>query len=211
MRNRITIPNGLYGITGEAFSNGKSNIQCVEDMIRAGIKIIQYREKDKPIRDKINDIKKIRELCRKNKVLFIVNDHVDVAILVDADGVHVGQEDMHPSDVRELIGPNKIIGLSTHSPEEGLASLKEDIDYIGVGPIFPTTTKDRAAVGFKYLHFAVENIDIPFVAIGGIKEHNIKAIIEAGAERICLVSEIIGAEDINKKVKKLNKIMESKN
>ena len=211
MRNRIEIPTGLYGITGEAFSNGKSNLRCAEDMIKSGIKIIQYREKDKPIREKIKDMKEIRELCRKEGVLFIVNDHVDVAILVDADGVHVGQEDMHPSDVRALIGPHKIIGLSTHSPEEGMASLDEDIDYIGVGPIFPTTTKDREAVGLQYLDFAVKNLDIPFVAIGGIKEHNIKEIIKAGAERICLVSEVIGAEDINKKVKKLNKLMENKN
>ena len=210
MRNRIVIPAGLYGITGEAFSNGKSNLQCVENMIKAGIKIIQYREKDKPIRDKIDDIKKIRELCRENKVLFIVNDHVDIAVLVDADGVHVGQEDMHPSDVRELIGPDKIIGLSTHSQEEGLASLKEDIDYIGVGPIFPTTTKDRAAVGLEYLDFAVKNLDIPFVAIGGIKEHNMEKILEAGAKRICLVSEIIGAKDITQKIQKLNQIIEKK-
>ncbi|WP_319202513.1 thiamine phosphate synthase [uncultured Ilyobacter sp.] len=210
MRSRITIPTGLYGITGEAFSNGKSNLQCVESMIKAGIKIIQYREKDKPLRDKINDIKKIRELCRENEVLFIINDHVDMAILVDADGVHIGQEDMHPSDVRQLIGPDKIIGLSTHSQEEGLASLEEDIDYIGVGPIFPTTTKDRKAVGLDYLDFAVKNLDIPFVAIGGIKEHNIEKIVKAGADRICLVSEVIGAQDIAKKVQRLNEIVEKK-
>jgi thiamine-phosphate pyrophosphorylase len=209
MRNRISIPTGLYGITGEAFSNGKGNLQCAKDMISAGIKLIQYREKDKPIRDKIGEIKEIRELCRKNGVIFIVNDHVDVAILVDADGVHVGQEDMHPSDVRALLGPDKIIGLSTHSPEEGLSSLDEDIDYIGVGPIFPTTTKDIAAVGLEYLNFAVKNLDIPFVAIGGIKEHNIHEIVKAGAQRICLVSEIIGADNIDKKVKKLNNIIET--
>ncbi|WP_319370447.1 thiamine phosphate synthase [uncultured Ilyobacter sp.] len=211
MRNRINIPTGLYGITGETFSNGKSNLQCVENMIKSGIKIIQYREKDKPIRDKITDIKKIRALCKKEKVLFIVNDHVDVAMLVDADGVHIGQEDMHPSDVRKLIGPDRIIGLSTHSQKEGLASLKEDIDYIGVGPIFPTTTKNRNAVGLEYLDFAVKNLDIPFVAIGGIKEHNIKDILKSGADRICLVSEIIGAENINKKIQQLNQIIENKN
>lgn len=208
MRDRIDIPSGLYGITGEDFSNGKSNLQCVKEMISAGIKIIQYREKNKAVRDKIREIKEIRELCREEGVLFIINDHVDMAILVDADGVHVGQEDMHPSDVRALVGPDKIIGLSTHSPEEGLASLKEDVDYIGVGPIFPTTTKDKDAVGLEYLDFAVKNLDIPFVAIGGIKEHNIHDIVQAGAERICLVSEIIGADNIDEKIKRLNNIIE---
>ena len=193
MRNRIEIPNGIYGITGDNFSKGKSNYLCVEEMIKGGIKIIQYRDKIKNTREKIEEVKEIRELCRRNGVIFIVNDNVDIAVLVDADGVHVGQEDMHPDDIRKIIGENKIIGLSTHSPEQAKEAEKNlNIDYIGVGPIFPTTTK-----------YVAKNLKIPFVAIGGIKAHNIDNIIAKGAQCISLVSEIVGADSIVDKVKEL--------
>lgn len=204
MRNRIIIPEGIYGITGENFANGKTNLQCVEEMIRGGIKIIQYREKNKSLGEKLKEAREIREVCKKNGVVFIVNDNIDIAILVDADGVHVGQDDIPPSEVRKLIGEDKIIGLSTHSPEQGKKAFENsDVDYIGVGPIFPTTTKDTAPVGLEYLEYVVNNLDIPFVAIGGIKDYNIDKIIERGAKRICLVSDIVGAENISEKVKSL--------
>ncbi|WP_278539077.1 thiamine phosphate synthase [Fusobacterium varium] len=205
MRNRIDIPKGLYGITGDNFANGKSNYECVEEMIKGGIKIVQYRDKFKSTREKVEEAKAIKKLCHKNNVLFIVNDDVAVAMLVDADGVHVGQDDMKPDDVRKLIGINKIIGLSTHSEEQGMAAYNnENVDYIGVGPIFPTTTKDTAPVGLEYLEFAVKNLYLPFIAIGGIKEDNIDEIIKRGAQRICLVSDIVGAENICKKIINLN-------
>lgn len=205
MRNRIDIPKGLYGITGDNFANGKSNYECVEEMIKGGIKIVQYRDKFKSTREKVEEAKAIKKLCHKNNVLFIVNDDVAVAMLVDADGVHVGQDDMKPDDVRKLIGINKIIGLSTHSEEQGMAAYNnENVDYIGVGPIFPTTTKDTVPVGLEYLEFAVKNLHLPFIAIGGIKEYNIDEIIKRGAQRICLVSDIVGAENICKKIINLN-------
>lgn len=198
MRNRIEIPKGIYGITGDNFSNGRSNYFCVEEMIKGGIKIVQYRAKTKDTREKVKEAREIRELCRKNGVIFIVNDNVDIALLVDADGVHIGQEDMHPDDVRKLIGDNKIIGLSTHSEKQGMEAYKNpNVDYIGVGPIFPTTTKDTTPVGLGYLEYAVKNLDLPFIAIGGIKAHNIDAIIAKGAQRVCLVSEIVGADSIS--------------
>ncbi|MDD7262603.1 MAG: thiamine phosphate synthase [Fusobacterium mortiferum] len=198
MRNRIEIPKGIYGITGDNFSNGRSNYFCVEEMIKGGIKIVQYRAKTKDTREKVKEAREIRELCRKNGVIFIVNDNVDIALLVDADGVHIGQEDMHPDDVRKLIGDNKIIGLSTHSEKQGMEAYKNpNVDYIGVGPIFPTTTKDTTPVGLGYLEYAVKNLDLPFVAIGGIKAQNIDAIIAKGAQRVCLVSEIVGADSIS--------------
>ena len=198
MRNRIEIPKGIYGITGDNFSNGRSNYFCVEEMIKGGIKIVQYRAKTKDTREKVKEAREIRELCRKNGVIFIVNDNIDIALLVDADGVHIGQEDMHPDDVRKLIGDNKIIGLSTHSEKQGMEAYKNpNVDYIGVGPIFPTTTKDTTPVGLGYLEYAVKNLDLPFVAIGGIKAHNIDAIIAKGAQRVCLVSEIVGADSIS--------------
>ncbi|WP_427042093.1 thiamine phosphate synthase [Fusobacterium sp. SB021] len=208
MRERIIIPEGIYGITGDNFAHGKSNLECVKAMIEGGIKIIQYRDKTKSIKEKVKEAREIRELCKRNEVVFIVNDHVDIAILVDADGVHIGQDDMDPSDVRKLIGDNKIIGLSTHSEEQGMkAYLNPDVDYIGVGPIFPTTTKDTAPVGLGYLEYAVKNLHLPFTAIGGIKEHNLHEIISRGAKNVCLVSDIVGADNITEKVKELQKLM----
>lgn len=208
MRERIIIPEGIYGITGDNFAHGKSNFECVKAMIDGGIKIIQYRDKTKSIKEKVKEAREIRELCKRNGVIFIVNDHVDIAILVDADGVHIGQDDMDPSDVRKLIGDNKIIGLSTHSEEQGMkAYLNPDVDYIGVGPIFPTTTKDTAPVGLGYLEYAVKNLHLPFTAIGGIKEHNLHEIISRGAKNVCLVSDIVGADNITEKVKELQKLM----
>lgn len=205
MRDRIIIPEGIYGITGDNFAHGKSNLQCVKAMIEGGIKIIQYRDKTKSIKEKVKEAREIKELCRENGVVFIVNDHVDIALLVDADGVHIGQDDMEPSDVRKLIGDDKIIGLSTHSEEQGMkAYLNPDVDYIGVGPIFPTTTKDTAPVGLGYLEYAVKNLHLPFTAIGGIKEHNLHEIISRGAKNVCLVSDIVGAEDIAEKVRQLS-------
>lgn len=208
MRERIIIPEGIYGITGDNFAHGKSNFECVKAMIEGGIKIIQYRDKTKSIKEKVKEAREIRELCKRNGVVFIVNDHVDIAILVDADGVHIGQDDMDPSDVRKLIGDNKIIGLSTHSEEQGMkAYLNPDVDYIGVGPIFPTTTKDTAPVGLGYLEYAVKNLHLPFTAIGGIKEHNLHEIISRGAKNVCLVSDIVGADNITEKVKELQKLI----
>lgn len=208
MRNRISIPEGIYGITGDNFSNGKSNLECVKEMIKGGIKIIQYRDKNKSINEKLKEALEIKKLCKENNVLFIINDHIDVALLVDADGVHVGQDDLDPRYVRQLIGDNKIIGLSTHSPEQGIkANLNPYIDYIGVGPIFPTTTKDTAPVGLEYLDFVINNLDIPFTAIGGIKSNNLNIIKKHGAKRVCLVSEIVGANNISDKVKELYQLL----
>ncbi|MGF6906553.1 thiamine phosphate synthase [Fusobacterium sp. PH5-44] len=208
MRSRIIIPDGIYGITGDNFSHGRSNYYCVNEMIKGGIKIIQYRDKIKSKGEKAREAKEIRELCKKNNVIFIMNDDIDIAMLVNADGVHIGQDDMDVDDVRKLIGDKKIIGLSTHSNEEGLAAYNNiNVDYIGVGPIFPTTTKDRQPVGLEYLEFAVKNLFLPFIAIGGIKDYNINEIISRGAKRISLVSDIIGADDISSKVSILNKMI----
>ncbi len=106
--SKKNIPLGLYGITAENFAKGKSNIECIREMIKGGIKIIQYRDKNKSIKEKAKEAKEIAKICKDSRVIFIVNDHVDIAMLVDADGVHVGQDDMDIRDVRKIIG-DKII------------------------------------------------------------------------------------------------------
>jgi len=204
----------LYGLTASEFSAGRSNPETANLMIQAGIKVIQYREKDLTLRQMYGECLKIREMTSKAGATFIVNDHIDIALLVDADGVHIGQDDLPPEQVRKLIGDKMVLGLSTHSPAQGQAAVRSGvIDYIGVGPLFSTQTKKHvcAPVGLEYLDYVVQNISLPFVAIGGIKTHNIAEVKKHGAHTIALVSEIVGAVDIPQKVKELRELLNTIN
>lgn len=202
---RKKLATDIYAITAEAFSRGRDNLQVVEELIANGIRMIQYREKEKEMGEKYRQCLAIREITRKAGACFIVNDHVDLALLVDADGVHVGQEDIPVEAVRELLGTEKVIGLSTHSPEQALDAVQRGVDYIGVGPIFQTFTKKDVCepVGLSYLDYVVQNLEIPFVAIGGIKAHNLDQVVRHGADCICLVTEIVGAEHIGNKIQEI--------
>lgn len=199
----------LYCITAEKHSKGRSNIEVVKQLLEVGVKIIQYREKDKSMLEKYTQCLKIRKLTREHEATFIVNDDIDLAIAVKADGVHIGQDDLPIEVVRNLVSDDMLIGLSTHSPEQALDAVERGADYIGVGPIFGTNTKENvcAPVGLEYLKYIVDNIELPFVAIGGIKEDNIASVSELGANCICLVTEIVGADDIGGKVSNLRKLL----
>jgi thiamine-phosphate pyrophosphorylase len=207
---RTTLPAGTYGITAEKLSKGRKNIAVIKEMIEGGVTVVQYREKleDKSLREIYQECREVRKMTADNGVMFIVNDYVDIAMLVDADGIHLGQDDLPVKEVRRLSG-DKIIGLSTHSPEQAQKAVKDGADYIGVGPIFKTDTKKKVCdpVGIEYLEYVSANVSLPFVAIGGIKENNIREIQSKGAKTIALVSEIVGADNIANKVKKINKIM----
>ncbi len=192
----------IYAITAEEYSLGRSNIEVVNELVKAGIKIVQYREKEKKKLYQFEECKIIREITRAAGVTFIVNDNVDLALLVGADGVHVGQDDLPVEEVRRLVGDKMMIGLSTHSPEQARDAVKRGADYIGVGPIFATKTKKDVCdpVGLEYLEYVAKNTDIPFVAIGGIKEHNLKEVKDRGATCMAMVTEIVGAQDISGKI-----------
>jgi thiamine-phosphate pyrophosphorylase len=193
------LPEGIYGITAEKFSLGRDNVTVVKEMIAGGVSVVQYREKHdrKSFRDMYEECLAIRRLTRESGIPFIVNDYVELAMLVDADGVHVGQDDLPVRAVRRRVG-DKIIGLSTHGPEQAAAALREDVDYIGAGPIFATRTKDDVCdpVGLDYMNHVIQQVPLPAVAIGGIKIHNIDQVLALGARTVCLVTEIVGAEDI---------------
>jgi thiamine-phosphate pyrophosphorylase len=205
--NKPSFPAGIYGITAEKFSAGRSNVEVAALMIAGGIRILQYREKraHKSGGEMLQECRAIRRLTREAGVLFIVNDYPDIAQLVDADGVHVGQDDYPVAEVRRLIGPGKLIGLSTHEPEQAAAAVAAGADYIGVGPIFSTRTKEDvcAPVGIGYLDHVARTCPLPFVAIGGIKEHNLREVLDHGARTVCLVTEIVGAGDITATVRRL--------
>lgn len=200
---------GLYGLTAEKFSLGRSNADVVQAMLDAGIRLVQYREKTNKMGKKLEECLLLRDLTRKAGAAFIINDNIDLALLVEADGVHVGQDDLPVAAVRRLVGENMAIGLSTHSAEEAKAAQTQGADYIGVGPIFATQTKDDvcAPVGLEYLDFVVREMDIPFVAIGGIKEHNLPDVAAHGARCIALVTEIVEAPDIRERVQRLNALL----
>lgn len=195
----------IYAITAEEYSLGRSNIEVVQQLINAGVKIIQYREKEKKKLYKYEECKEIRRMTREAGVTFIVNDDVDIAMAVDADGVHIGQDDLPIEEVRQLIDKEMFIGLSTHSPEQAKDAVRRGADYIGVGPIYATNTKKDVCdpVGLEYLEYVAKNINLPFVAIGGIKENNIAEVKQKGASCVSMITEIVGSEDIPKRVKAL--------
>ncbi|MCX8094188.1 MAG: thiamine phosphate synthase [Candidatus Goldbacteria bacterium] len=203
--NRLNI----YCITAEKFSRGKDNITVVKEMLQAGVRIIQYREKYKSFKEKYDECVRIRQMTLKNGAIFIINDHPDLCLMVGADGVHLGQDDYPVRVVRKLLGEKYIIGVSTHSPKQYKKAIADGADYAGVGPLFKTNTKDDVMppVGLKYLKWVVKNAQIPFVAIGGIKEHNIEKVIKAGAKCVCLVTEITQANDIKEKIRSIFKKM----
>ncbi|PYZ99012.1 thiamine phosphate synthase [Alteribacter lacisalsi] len=188
----------LYAITGEQFHPGRDLVTVMEEAILGGADIIQLRDKTSSKRDVLEKARALRGLTRKHDVTFIVNDHIDIALTVDADGIHLGQDDLPLEDARRIMGPDKIIGISTHHIGEARAAEAGGADYIGAGPVFPTKSKTDVVdpVTTGYIRQVAAEIRIPFVAIGGIKLHNVDQVTEAGAERVCAISEIVGAEDI---------------
>lgn len=205
------LPNetDIYALTDSRLSLGRPVEDVAAALLSAGVKILQYREKHLKAGDMLRQCRALRRLTREAGACFIINDHIDIAMLVDADGVHVGQEDLPVPEVRRLVGPDKIIGLSTHNPDQARAAMAAGADYIGVGPIFATQTKEDvcAPVGFTYLDWVVAHTDMPFVAIGGIKRHNIADVARHGARCCALVSELVGAEDIPARVAEVRAVL----
>ena len=198
---------GLYCITAEMYSGGRDNIAVVREMLLGGAKIVQYREKDMPMLKQYRQCLELRRMTADVGALLIIDDHIDLALAVGADGVHIGQEDLPIEKARETAGDDMLIGLSTHSPEQALDAVTRGADYIGVGPIFETHTKSDvcASVGLSYLDYIVQNINLPFVVIGGIKLSNIGTVLEHGAACVALVTGIVGADDISGTVSDLTK------
>lgn len=199
----------IYALTDSRLSLGRSLTEVAGALLESGVRILQYREKKASMRQKYQDCLLLRRLADQYGACFIVNDHVELALLCGADGLHVGQDDVPLPSLRSL-APQLMIGISTHSPEQAIQAMKDGADYIGVGPIFPTRTKEDVVepVGFAYLDWVAANADIPFVAIGGIKEHNIAEVATHGASCCALVSELVGAPDIPAKVAAVRKAMQ---
>ena len=199
----------IYAITDAGLSLGRPLEEVVSALMGAGVRILQYREKKLKGGAMLEECRLLRRLTKEAGACFIVNDHIDIAMLVQADGVHVGQEDLPVPEVRSLVGPDMIIGLSTHMPQQAREARSLGADYIGVGPIFATNTKEDVVdpVGYEYLDWVARNAELPFVAIGGIKRHNITEVARHGARCCSLVSELVGAPDIRTRVEDVRKAM----
>ncbi|MGI5880519.1 MAG: thiamine phosphate synthase [Syntrophomonadaceae bacterium] len=212
-KNLKAFESGIYGMTAEEHSRGRNNPEVVKQMLDAGIKIIQYREKNMSMLEKYRQCMRIRELTSSKGAVFIINDHIDLAVIIGADGVHLGQDDIPVNEARRILGENKIIGVSVHSPQQAQRAISDGADYIGVGPIYKTYTKKDVCdpVGISYLDYVVKNHNIPFVAIGGIKSHNLPEVIQHGATCFALVTELAGAIDIKAKVAEIKEIMKGEN
>lgn len=198
----------LYGILCEPLSGGRSNVEVAEKLASAGVQVIQYRSKEKAKAIRLEECRKIRAITQKYKCFFIVNDDLDIALSVRADGLHLGQDDMPFTEARQL-APHLTIGVSTHRPEQALMAVEQGADYIGVGPVYATQTKKNVegSDGLDYVQWVSENIAIPFVTIGGIKQKNVREVQKRGATCFAMISELVAADNVAATVSDIRSIL----
>lgn len=208
MKSNNTKPEELllYAVTDRAWLDGETLYEQVEKTLKGGTTFVQLREKKLDEESFLKEAIEIKELCRKYNVPFVINDNVDIAIKMDADGVHVGQSDMEAGDVREKLGPDKIIGVSAQTVEQAVLAQERGADYLGVGAVFPTGSKEDADdVSYDTLKAICEAVDIPVVAIGGITKDNICQLSGSGICGIAVISAIFAQKDIEQASKVLKK------
>lgn len=201
-RLQLLAKSSLYLVTSPV----DNFFTVVESALKGGLKLVQYRHKDQDDLIKLKEAYKLKQLCNNYNALFIVNDRIDIALAVNADGIHLGQTDCPVGLARQILGTGKIIGKSTTNPQEMAKAISDGADYIGVGPIYETPTKaGKKAVGLDYIRYAQANATIPWFAIGGIDSNNIRDVIKAGATRVAVVRAIMAAENPTEETKNLLK------
>jgi thiamine-phosphate pyrophosphorylase len=200
---------GLYVVTNRALSHGLSESEVARLAYSGGADIVQLRMKTECGKEMLEEAITIKRYALEYHKLFIVNDRIDIALLSDADGVHLGQTDIPVKEARKLLGNNKIIGKSVHNVEEAIAAVSEGADYLGVGSIFTTTTKRDAkqSLGLEILTCIKNAVDIPIVAIGGIDRDNVESVIATGVEAIAMVSAVVSENDIAKTTKEMKTLI----
>lgn len=187
----------LYAVTDRSWLKGQTLLQQVEDAIKGGATFIQLREKELGSEAFLEEAKVIQQLCRKYNVPFVINDNVDIAEAIGADGVHVGQSDMEAGDVRKRLGPDKIIGVSARTVEQALLAQERGADYLGVGAVFHTGSKEDAReIDHDTLKEICEAVDIPVIAIGGITRDNVNELKGAGICGVAVISAIFAQKDV---------------
>ncbi len=199
----------LYAVTDRAWTGEKILYQQVEEALRGGVTCVQLREKKMDYEEFLQEAKEIHALCQRYSVPFIVNDNVEVAVACGAEGIHVGQEDMAAGDVRRRVGDSMILGVSVHTVEEAREAVRNGADYLGLGAVFPTSTKtDVDQMPGETLRAICDAVDVPIVAIGGINRGNIGKLAESGVDGVALVSAIFSAVDIENTCRELRRLAE---
>ena len=187
----------LYAVTDRAWTGKQTLYEQVEAALKGGVTCVQLREKELDETAFLQEAKELCALCRRYGVPFLVNDNVEIAIACGADGIHVGQEDLAAGEVRRRVGENMILGVSVHTVEEAFQAVRDGADYLGLGAVFPTSTKtDVEQMSNETLRAICDAVDVPIVAIGGINRGNILKLAGSGVDGVALVSAIFSAEDI---------------
>jgi len=201
----------LYVVTDIALSHHRSQLDVVRAALAGGATAVQLRDKSSNGRQLVETGRALLELTRAAGALLIVNDRVDVAVAIDADGVHVGQDDLAAADARKMMGPNKIVGVSAATADEARKAERDGADYIGAGTVFATASKRDAGapIGTSGLSRIAAAVRIPTVAIGGINAANAAACIDAGAVGVAVISAVVSADDITGAAKRLREVVEA--
>ena len=209
MRDKLAQSLLLYAVTDRHWLGDRTLYDVVRESLEGGVTFLQLRAKSLDDENFYKEAVRLQEMAREYGVPFVVNDNVDIAVRMDADGVHVGQSDMEAGDVRALIGPDKILGVSAQTVEQAVLAEKRGADYLGVGAVFPTGSKDDAVeVSHETLKAICEAVSIPVVAIGGITVNNTPELAGSGICGIAVISAIYGQKDIYQATVSLKKVTE---
>ena len=199
----------LYAVTDRSWLNGQTLYEQVEQALKGGVSFLQLREKELEEQAFLEEAKVIQELCKKYQVPFLINDNVELAASIGADGVHVGQSDMAAGATREKLGPDRIIGVSARTVEEALEAQRQGADYLGVGAVFPTGSKaDAVEVDHQVLKEICSAVEIPVIAIGGIGRDNVAQLKGSGICGIAVISAIFAKNDIEAAARELRGLTE---
>ena len=202
LRSRVVLPSPLYAILDTSLGKARSPTAILREFLKGGVKLVQLRAKELSSGDFFALAKEARQLTREAGATFIVNDRADIALACNADGVHLGQDDLPLAAARRILGNEKIIGVSTHDIAQARSAELNGADYIGFGPIFGSTTKETgySARGLDMLQEICDAVKIPVVAIGGINEANVGKVWKAGTDAVAIISDLMVAEDVGVKV-----------
>lgn len=201
----------LYLVTDRNCLQGRDFYEAVEEALRAGVTLLQLREKHLGLEDLVAEGKKVKALCRKYQVPFLVDDNVEAAKILEADGVHLGQEDEAIQKARAALGPDAIIGISAHNLEEALEAQAQGADYLGVGALYPTgSKKDASLLPAGMLKKIVQAVRIPVAGIGGIQEDRMEEVLDQGAAGCAMISAILGAPDITAAVSRMKALIQAR-
>ena len=210
-QDKIKQIQGLYAIIDTQALKSRTHIEIASQAIHGGAKIIQLRGKHQSKKELLPIAQQLKNLCAEHNILFIVNDYPDIALAADADGLHLGQDDLPLKVARKLLPIDKILGCSTHSVEQAIAAEAEGADYIGVGSIYPTPSKETATVvGLDTLHQVRQAVSLPLVAIGGITGDNAAEVIAAGADSVAVISAVSQAENPEKAAQEITDEIKTK-